>query len=690
MFSENTVNRISILAARLSRARQVRQPYCLYIGSAASTVRSGQTAIDYLREDFMRDPAGGGLRKDTWDSYSDAKRDADFSDIWERLGEALQRPHIRKLQQELETSAGHRALAKIMAAGYFNVIMTSNADDLLEKALESEGAEWDTILNVGVPGEPINLFDPTIIKLCGDFKRKPYFVTARKMAEAVGNLSGRIRQLPSAGVVIVGYTYLDDRIVNLLPIPKVIDFVGEQLPPGDWRNFYTLFQSPQRQDIVESSLDFESFCCELAKHLGLNDYPEEGLVEVLGEVDDEEVLARVSDEPVWDEPVERSGEELVEVLQHSVFVVKVDGHDRVSFNMSGKFNYESGRSEELNVDLVELNDLVRTLGDDIVTFSVLGDNARYEAWRQHAMREGKRLYKNLIDDHRDLGQRFMAARMSMKPQEILTLSFVGPREYLGLPCELLHDGQSPVAVLHPLCRQVSGVSPTHSESLDSTILSLRSQKKPLRALFISADTGETPLTVDQEVTELSKLLKSKWREPHKIECETIVAASLDEVERHLEKYSYHLVHFAGHGHFDPAKPEQSGLELFKEKRRKGGSVTLTALKLGQLLRGSQVRLFYLSCCVSASAGDKTQLRSNDSLAVMDALVQAGVPYVIGYRWYVSDAGSRRFAQHFYEHLLNSPHAPEYAAWESRKRIYREDGFDPTWASAILVAQNVHR
>jgi CHAT domain-containing protein len=116
---------------------------------------------------------------------------------------------------------------------------------------------------------------------------------------------------------------------------------------------------------------------------------------------------------------------------------------------------------------------------------------------------------------------------------------------------------------------------------------------------------------------------------------------------------------------------------------------LNARRLAQLLDDSQIMICYLSCCVGAMVGSGQLLRDYDYLGIMDAVVNAGVPYVLGYRWYVTDSGSRRFATHFYERLVKAPHLPEQAALHARQQVYGDDGQDETWTSPILVAQNVH-
>ena len=97
---------------------------------------------------------------------------------------------------------------------------------------------------------------------------------------------------------------------------------------------------------------------------------------------------------------------------------------------------------------------------------------------------------------------------------------------------------------------------------------------------------------------------------------------------------------------------------------------------------------YLSCCVGAMVSSVQRLRDDDYLGVMDAVIQAGVPYVLGYRWYVTDSGSRRFATLFYEKLIGERNSPEQAVLYARSQLYGNDGNDETWTSPILVSQNV--
>jgi len=71
-----------------------------------------------------------------------------------------------------------------------------------------------------------------------------------------------------------------------------------------------------------------------------------------------------------------------------------------------------------------------------------------------------------------------------------------------------------------------------------------------------------------------------------------------------------------------------------------------------LLKGSIVRLIYLSCCLGAKTADSLKLLEDDFLGLAEGLIQAGVPSVLAFRWPVSDAGAKTLALRFYESLAS--------------------------------------
>ncbi len=84
-------------------------------------------------------------------------------------------------------------------------------------------------------------------------------------------------------------------------------------------------------------------------------------------------------------------------------------------------------------------------------------------------------------------------------------------------------------------------------------------------------------------------------------------------------------------------------------------------------------------------GPREQLVRHDFLGLADAIVQAGVPAVLGFRWPVSDHAALEMCQAFYRSLAQHGE-PDVALLDARRNVYRENADDPAWLSPILIVQ----
>jgi hypothetical protein len=89
----------------------------------------------------------------------------------------LMRPFFEPTDKEKELgwkspTKAHYAIARLVKAGYIRVILTTNFDRLLEKALESEGVTPQVISSVGAIAQATPIVHsqvPTIVKINGDY-----------------------------------------------------------------------------------------------------------------------------------------------------------------------------------------------------------------------------------------------------------------------------------------------------------------------------------------------------------------------------------------------------------------------------------------------------------------------------------------------------------------------------------------
>ena len=117
-------------------------------------------------------------------------------------------------------------------------------------------------------------------------------------------------------------------------------------------------------------------------------------------------------------------------------------------------------------------------------------------------------------------------------------------------------------------------------------------------------------------------------------------ATLAALQRHLPRTE--LLHFAGHGRFDALRPLRSSLFLADRER-----LTLRHI-LDRELDLSQLRLVVLSACETGLA--EYEYRADEALGFSAALLQAGVPSVVGSLWQVDDAAATLLMTRFHAAL----------------------------------------
>jgi tetratricopeptide (TPR) repeat protein len=142
-----------------------------------------------------------------------------------------------------------------------------------------------------------------------------------------------------------------------------------------------------------------------------------------------------------------------------------------------------------------------------------------------------------------------------------------------------------------------------------------------------------------------------------------------ELERARDqKRPYHVVHFDGHGVYDPSvglgglcfeRPEDSGK---LEQRR---HVTVNSNELGQLLRDHRIPLVCLDACQSAQAGQASE-------SVASALLKVGVASVVAMSHSLLVETSRRFVEAFYGALAQGKRVGD--AMLAGERQLKDDSF----------------
>ncbi|MFN8594971.1 MAG: CHAT domain-containing protein [Anaerolineae bacterium] len=322
---------------------------------------------------------------------------------------------------------------------------------------------------------------------------------------------------------------------------------------------------------------------------------------------------------------------------------------------------------------------------------VTGDLRRemIDEWRTDARETGMGLYRSLFGDL-SFGGILRAGSEGPKQFRDLRLCFRGTRRSLAVPFELLHNNSEYLALNHPLVRQVTSdhASARKAAAFRTSLLKLHESDKTLNVLLLASNGGDDLEAADQEVTQLKTRIDDRLAETgvrRNVLAISTAEATYTRVESVLRERKWHVIHYAGHGRWNPDLPEDSALIFMHNDKPR----SMPASVLHDLLKDSETLLFFLNGCWGARTAEHSE--QGDLYGLMDSLVQAGTPIVLGHRWSVSDGAARDLALTFYNDLLQNWSA-EDALLLARKAVVSESPFhgdDPGWASPILVVQTAY-
>lgn len=143
---------------------------------------------------------------------------------------------------------------------------------------------------------------------------------------------------------------------------------------------------------------------------------------------------------------------------------------------------------------------------------------------------------------------------------------------------------------------------------------------------------------------------------------------------------FHVVHFIGHGGFEPLDGE--GFLCFEEEGRlRHVTGQALATELGNL---KDLRLVVLNACHTARTTGKGGV--NPFAGVATALLKAGIPTVIAMQRAISDSAAIAFSSVLYKRLAAGDPI-DAALVEGRLSIFRQETASDEWAVPILFARS---
>jgi CHAT domain/WD domain, G-beta repeat len=243
---------------------------------------------------------------------------------------------------------------------------------------------------------------------------------------------------------------------------------------------------------------------------------------------------------------------------------------------------------------------------------------------------------------------------------------VDPPELAALPWEFLYDpGRDDYLCLStPLVRYVDVLEPRRPMTVTP----------PLRILAMVARPDELdPLDIDRErelLTEAVAGLQTRGR----VQLRWVVGQTWWDLQAALDAGEWHVLHFIGHGAFDPT----SGEGVLGLAAEGGGVHRLAASDLGLLLESHRsLRLVVLNSCDTARASAADRFSSTASV-----LMRRGVPAVVAMQYEITDTAAISFARGLYTALAVRLPVDE-AVTRARRAIKLSRPNTLEWATPVL-------
>lgn len=200
---------------------------------------------------------------------------------------------------------------------------------------------------------------------------------------------------------------------------------------------------------------------------------------------------------------------------------------------------------------------------------------------------------------------------------------------------------------------------------------------PLRILCVASQPcGYEKLKIHDELAWIEKAWSRPWR---RVKVHVLPHASLAELRARLRERTVHLIHFLGHGEYDPQTGD--GLLLFEDDQ--GNPRRVTGEELAEQIADREgLRGVFLNACWTAKTG-----RDNPFSGVATALVRAGVPAVLGMQFEISDPAARVFSRAVYQRLAAGD-SVDAAVVDGRLAVRREVPQTFEWATPALFLRTL--
>jgi SIR2-like domain len=202
---------------RLSRVHKDANGICVFLGAGCSLSSSKEnisTAGIIARYLGDRSPGVDYSARDHENNFRE------FVNSWLSLGTRDRNDVLaRYIPPDMEPSAGYINLARLVAAGTIKAIITTNFDNLIDKALQRYGVDYVFHCGDRAPMNPTGR-PPivTLVKVHGGLHQCDLSFSPDELDQLPRGLARLVRQLSSRTLLVVGYSGQDRGVMKALSI----------------------------------------------------------------------------------------------------------------------------------------------------------------------------------------------------------------------------------------------------------------------------------------------------------------------------------------------------------------------------------------------------------------------------------------------------------------------------------------
>jgi len=272
---------IPLLAKRMRlRKESGENPYILFLGAGIS-ISSGVSNMNEIIDQFLIDFSIVSDEK-----LSEMDRDERFERFvseMENLNETERCIWLKRGVEDVEPSAGYTALTRLIEEGYFDMLFTTNWDNLLDLSLERSkiiknkrdfrfyvrGIDQDDFIIRSFQRFPIPRIK--ILKLHGDLDSQAIFVTPKQTATFPNEITEFLKLcFRQRDLIIIGHSASDLDIQRCIGIDRQNENTLIYINPKATRNQFVLSLEDNyklAQEIVGGDAEFDVFMSKLSEEI---------------------------------------------------------------------------------------------------------------------------------------------------------------------------------------------------------------------------------------------------------------------------------------------------------------------------------------------------------------------------------------------------------------------------------------